>query len=624
MIRIYNLYISKYHLTDHKGLTHVSVLFYDVLNEKEGVNMRNIWKRIMIAATAFFMICMTFPAAVYAETKGTKTNPFIMTAGKVMHYTWNYENSGYESEGIYNRITIPSDGCVKLTFSKPKSVLNDYYSSYYIVITDASDAEVIRFETVRDNRSTEEYMSYKIGLKKGTYLMNMICREDFSDDDYYADECKASYKYTFTKSANYESEPNNAKNTADPMKIGSVYSGDFGDDGKADFYSISLKKGGIYQLKLKGYDEMESSLSLRLISPSGKAKFFTKSLPSYYLPTAVWTFRADASGKYYIALSGRPFTYPAGYKVSVVKAPAKTVVSIDGADYLTGEAGKLGKGWKKISGKWYYFNEKGRVKGWQKIASKQYYFGEDGARVTGWQKIGKKQYYFSKKGVMITGWKKIEKKWYYFNAKGVMTTGWKKISKKWYYFDQDGIMLTGWQKISKKWYYFTSSGAMHTGWLKDGDWWLYFTSDGTMVRGKTVTIKGKKYEFLNNGVMYDRKLVLTIADELVGESGAADYLVYKLTRFALGMGGASYSRDDPECAHKIPFSKARPGDLIMYVNTDTNGVPQVGVYLGGYKSFQVVGYDAAIVDLRSIYYYGLYGYETQFWRIDRDLSDDAE
>ena len=579
--------------------------------------MRDKLTRILTAITAVLLLCMTSAVPAQAKAKGTETDPFIMTAGKVMHYTWNCENSGDESEGIYNRFTIPADGYVKLTFSRPRNPFSSYYGTYDIIISNASGAEVISFRTVMDYNSADEYVYYKIGLKKGTYLMYMRCNVYFPNAE--GAECNASYKYTFTQSAFYETEPNNSKQTAVPMKTGSVYSGEYGEESTADFYSISLKKGIIYQLKMKG--ELGSSAGLRLISPSGKVKFFNGSVN--YNMTSVWTFKADADGKYYFAVTGHNYMYPAEYKVSIVIAPADTLVMIDGVRYLTGSAGKLGSGWRKISGKWYYFSEKGMVKGWKKLSGKWYYFDENNVMVTGWQKISKKQYYFTASGVMVTGWQKIDKKWYYFNA-GAMVTGWKKLSGKWYYFDADGVMVTGWQKISNKWYYFNSKGAMHTGWLKDGDWWLYFTSGGTMVRGKKMTIGGKTYEFLSNGIMYDKKLVLTIAEELAGQSGAGDYLVYKLTRYALGMGGASYSRDYPDRAHKVSFSEARPGDLIMYVNTDTGKVPQVGVYLGGYKSFQVVGYDAAIIDLRSIYYYDLYGYKTEFWRIDQDLSSSAD
>ena len=582
--------------------------------------MKKIIRQALTAFLSVFMICMTFAVPVYAKAAGTKTDPFIMTAGKVMHYTWNYENSGEESEGIYNLLTIPADGCVKLTFSKPYEPYSSYYGTYHIAVTDAAGRDVIRFRTVTDySSSADAYVSYKIGLEKGSYLMHMISDVNFTFSDQL--KCDATYKYTFTETAFYESEPNDAKNTADPMKAGSFYSGETGEADSSDFYSISLKKGTVCQLKLKGYKDMPDA-GMRLMSPSGKVKFLRQDDSSVSGGARVWTFKADADGKYYLAVSCAHSMYPWEYKVCIAKAPAGSLVTIDGTEYYIGSAGKIGKGWKQIGKKWYYFDKKGMAKGWKKIASKQYYFGEDGARVSGWQKIGKKQYYFSKKGVMITGWKKIAKKWYYFSKKGVMTAGWKKLSGKWYYFGKDGVMVTGVQVIGKKVYNFSSKGIMQKGWKKKGSFWYYFGSDGAMVSGKKVKISGKTYEFLGNGVMYDKGLVEKAAKKYAGVSGTPDDLVYSVTKTALGMGGNAYSCLDPKLAHPVPASKARPGDIIAYVDTLKSTLMQTGVYLGGYRSFQVIDYDGVITDYRSVSYYDTPGYETQFYRIDNDIIGD--
>ena len=61
------------------------------------------------------------------------------------------------------------------------------------------------------------------------------------------------------------------------------------------------------------------------------------------------------------------------------------------------------------------------------------------------------------------GWKKISGKWYYY-AHGKKVTGWKKISGKWYSFDKNGAMQAGWKKYSGKWYYLDKkNGYMVTG-----------------------------------------------------------------------------------------------------------------------------------------------------------------
>jgi len=58
-----------------------------------------------------------------------------------------------------------------------------------------------------------------------------------------------------------------------------------------------------------------------------------------------------------------------------------------------------------------------------------------------------------------TGWKKISGKWYYFNSSGVMQKGWLKLSGKWYYFENSGVMLANTSRtIGGKTYHFNSKG----------------------------------------------------------------------------------------------------------------------------------------------------------------------
>ncbi|MDO4608375.1 MAG: hypothetical protein Q4B40_04200 [Clostridia bacterium] len=164
--------------------------------------------------------------------------------------------------------------------------------------------------------------------------------------------------------------------------------------------------------------------------------------------------------------------------------------------------------WRKIDGKWYYFdqyNDGIMVTGWQKIDGVWYYFKSSGAMVTGWQKIGGVWYYFKSGGAMVTGWQKIGGKWYAFNNSGAMLTGWVTDSSRWFYCNSSGVMQTGWLKSGGKWYYLnpysgSNYGAAAGGWWKIGGKWYYFnTTNGDMYTGWR-TIGGKGYYFNANGV----------------------------------------------------------------------------------------------------------------------------
>lgn len=322
--------------------------------------------------------------------------------------------------------------------------------------------------------------------------------------------------------------------------------------------------------------------------------------------------------------------------------------------YFFRAGGSMVTGWQKISNEWYYFTSSGAMKtGWLNVNNTWYYMNSSGAMLTGWQTINNKQYYMSDSGAMVTGiqtidgikyqfdssgafigkvdegeWKKINNQWYYYKD-DAYATGWKKISGKWYYFNGKGVMQTGWKYIANKWYYFESSGAMKTGWLKYKQFWYYMDASGAMVSDKTMTINGKSYEFLSNGIMYDKDLVISEAKKLVGQPGECVRMAYELTKNALGMGASTLIiEEDNYCgtAHQVSASEARAGDLIIFRSSD-GFIPHVGVFLDGYSSFQGNWLQedgsrkAVITDYSNSCYYDDPDYVTEFWRIDTVYPD---
>ncbi|KAB1636619.1 N-acetylmuramoyl-L-alanine amidase family protein [Adlercreutzia muris] len=191
-------------------------------------------------------------------------------------------------------------------------------------------------------------------------------------------------------------------------------------------------------------------------------------------------------------------------------------------------AGDRAKGWKKLNGKWYFFdvwaNCEGAMfhSGWHYVGvgySPSYfayfdnsgvwvtnrwvrdrlsdelwnYLDESGQPVSGWKKLDGNWYRFRSEGdeggaqpgkTALVGWWKVNNTWYYFKDSCAMATGWQKIGGSWYYLGSpnDGAMKTGWQKISGAWYYLggSSDGAMKTGWQKIGNSWYYLYSSGAM------------------------------------------------------------------------------------------------------------------------------------------------
>ena len=182
---------------------------------------------------------------------------------------------------------------------------------------------------------------------------------------------------------------------------------------------------------------------------------------------------------------------------------------------------KVKEGWQEENNNWRFYEHNKPVTNWKKIQGKWYYFNKDGNRLSNTTFDG---YVFNKDGVMAeNGWNFINGKWYFASSSGKISQNkWEKIADSWYYFDKDGIMLSnttfdsylltksgamatnGWAKIDQNWYYATSSGKISQDkWEKVNGSWYYFDKKGIML--SSTTFKG--YLFNNSGAMAENSWV---------------------------------------------------------------------------------------------------------------------
>lgn len=122
-------------------------------------------------------------------------------------------------------------------------------------------------------------------------------------------------------------------------------------------------------------------------------------------------------------------------------------------------------GWIKTGGKVYYFYNKKKVKGYKKISGKYYFFDEDGVRMSGVQKANGKYRFFRTNGKQVTKkcWKTVDGKKYRLGKKGIITEGFFTVSKKKYYQTAEDGILKGEQEIDGVTYTFSSSGVLQSG-----------------------------------------------------------------------------------------------------------------------------------------------------------------
>ena len=166
------------------------------------------------------------------------------------------------------------------------------------------------------------------------------------------------------------------------------------------------------------------------------------------------------------------------------------------------KAEKVKEGWQEENNNWRFYEHNKPVTNWKKIQGKWYYFNKDGNRLSNTTFDG---YVFNKDGVMAeNGWNFIHGKWYFANSSGKISQNkWEKIADSWYYFDKDGIMLSNTTINS---YLLTNNGAMATnGWAKIDQNWYYATSSGKISQNKWEKINGIWYYFDKTGIMFSNQ-----------------------------------------------------------------------------------------------------------------------
>ena len=182
------------------------------------------------------------------------------------------------------------------------------------------------------------------------------------------------------------------------------------------------------------------------------------------------------------------------YRVSTSDHWEKTE---DGVFYVSAD-GQPYKGWKLISGLWYWLDP-----------------AKGGAMATGPAEVEGTWYVFSSSGsLLFNGWVWKDGEWYYGASGAELVRGWKLISGLWYWLDpaKGGAMATGPAEVEGTWYVFSSSGSLlFNGWVwKDGEWY-YGASGAELVRG---WVKGSAWYYTD----HESGRMLTGAVEIDGKS----------------------------------------------------------------------------------------------------------
>lgn len=156
------------------------------------------------------------------------------------------------------------------------------------------------------------------------------------------------------------------------------------------------------------------------------------------------------------------------------------------------------EGWVFEENIWRFYENNAPVLNWKKIQGKWYYFDKNGIMLSDTIYDG---YILTSSGAMVdSGWAKIKDKWYYAKLSGkISQQKCEKVGGVWYYFDKDGIMLSN---TIFDGYIFTNSGAMaESAWVKQDGKWYYAQTSGQLSKNKWDKIGGTWYYFNKDATM---------------------------------------------------------------------------------------------------------------------------
>ena len=201
-------------------------------------------------------------------------------------------------------------------------------------------------------------------------------------------------------------------------------------------------------------------------------------------------------GKYYVSPNGQPYK---GWKLisgiwywldpAKGGAMATGPAEVEGTWYVFSSSGSLTSGWVMKDGYWYYGASGGKMaRGWVKGYAWYYTDPESGRMLTGAVEIDGKKYWLDPANggaCARSTWVETSEGRCYASSDGSLASGWKLISGIWYWLDpaKGGAMATGPAEVEGTWYVFSSSGSLTSGWVMKDGYWYYGASGGKMARG---------------------------------------------------------------------------------------------------------------------------------------------
>lgn len=297
-------------------------------------------KKLLSIALAFALaIGVTGQSTVYADEVTEVANAIAVAEEKQLGVDYSVTWSD-EVEECWSKVTLNQKGIFQVNFTKVESKTFGFIDVGVRVYDETGKCISVVWDE-------EEQLSASvfIGLDQGTYFVRL--RPEYPS---YSHDRTTNYNFSFAPTEYCESENDNSRLDATPMKVGVAYTGYLGsgfgctsdDKDYEDNYKIQLKKGQVYRFT---YDTGKGTTIVKMLGkdsepdntwPSTDAKKFCLAPGK--------TFIAPYSGTYYI----RIYNYSNDQYKYTVKVENLSPEKVNLTSVKAGKASLTVK-WKKVN-----------------------------------------------------------------------------------------------------------------------------------------------------------------------------------------------------------------------------------------------------------------------------------
>ena len=202
-----------------------------------------------------------------AAQQGTlPSNPIPVTYGQSYYGYWSKSNNHLN---CYNRITVSKNGYININISKPTDTEGEM-GAVELLLYDSNNNLIWNHNTNVEKNDIKMYYSYNVGLKKGTYILNIV-------PSFYVSSGAISFNYRvlFTADDYYEIESNNTVALATPINVNYAYSGSIGTTycdmyDEYDYFKFGVVGGKKYRVTFADYSKLSSTSTMYTMYVNGK------------------------------------------------------------------------------------------------------------------------------------------------------------------------------------------------------------------------------------------------------------------------------------------------------------------------------------------------------------------